>query len=121
MAITFDSPVKALNVYTPITDDVSAPYDYTVTRGLVVCDAWAQVFGAASGAGANTVQLQTAAGAANVTGTIGFNNLPRGTIVRAATVLSANSTFVAGAVLRYNVVRAVGPNGVAVNVTAVPA
>ena len=56
MAITFDSPAYAVNVYTPITDDASAAYDYTVTRGMVVCDAWAQVIGAASGAGANTVQ-----------------------------------------------------------------
>ncbi len=121
MAITFETPVQALNIYTNITDAASAPYDMTVTRGLVVSDAWLQVTGAASGAGANTAQLQTAAGATNVTATIGFNNQPRGTIVRTTTVLSANSTFAAAAVLRYNIVRGLAPNGAAVNIVAVPA
>ena len=122
MAITFNSPKAALNLYASSSDADSAAYDDTGTRGLTVCDAWAQVIGAASSANAHTVQLQTAAGAANVTGTMTFNGLARGTLVRTTTLLSANGTFATGGTLRYNVVRVVGgPNGVAVNAVCVPA
>lgn len=125
MAITFDAATQAINLYAEITDAASAAYDYTVTRGLVVCDAWAQIIDSAASDNAHTVQLQTAAGAANITGTIAFAGggvVARGTITRAGTILSANSTLAAAATLRYNVVRVVaGANPVAVNAVCYPA
>ena len=119
MAATFNSPTPLLVLRVGVTNDATAQYDYTLTRGLTVLDASINK-NAVNAAAVNTVQLQTAAGAANITNAIN-GNVNAAILVRAGVVDDLSSTIASGGTLRCSVVRAGGDAGYDVNIYCIAA
>lgn len=119
MAATFNSPTPLLVLRTSITDAATAPYDFTLTRALTILDASINK-NAVNAAAANTVQLQTVGGAANITNAIN-GNVNATILVRAGVVDDLSSTIASAGILRYAVTRAGGDAGYDVNVYCIPA
>jgi len=118
MAATFNSPVQLLVLQAAITDAATNDYDVVLSRALTVLHATI-IKGTTNAAAANTVQLQTTAGAA-VSNLID-GNINAGILVRAGVIDDLSSTFVSGAALRIHVMKAGGDAGYVVNTYCIPA
>ena len=77
--------------------------DFAITHGIDVIDVWCRKNGVPGGV--DTLQVQTAAGAANVTDVMDMNVVAN-TVVRAGALLGANTLFANGATIRFNRVQA---------------
>ena len=96
-----------------IPDAATANYDWTLPNyGLRLVDVWAVKTGAGAGASANTLQVQTAGGAANVTGAISMQ-VADTRLARVGVIDDANHVFAAAATIRVRSVKA-GENSAAI-------
>ena len=94
-----------------VADHATQNLDFTIPVKAELGDAFVKKIAAAAGANANTVQVQTAAGAVNVTDAMSINNAARGAIVRAAVFVDDapnSAVFAAGATVRVAQVKAGG-------------
>ena len=112
MAATINTATQVLVLQTAITDAVTANYDQTVTRGLLIFNTNVVKTAAPAGFAVN-VQLQTGAGVA-ITDNMNLA-VAQNVSVPAATIDDTTNSIASGGTLRYAVTNGGGGNG-AVNV-----
>jgi len=114
---TSDAPTEALTIYAQITDAATASYDYTLTRGLRVYDAFINKTGGGTGVAVNTVQILSTAAA--VTDAVSINGAADNAMLRATQINDANNSIITGGILRVTVTKAGGDAQVDVFVYAI--
>lgn len=103
-----------------IPDHASQALDFTIPFKGEVLNVKVKKITNATGANANTIQLQTAAGAGNITAALSINGSARGDIVSATNIDdTGNASIAAGGTLRINTVKAGGDCAVRVQVSFV--
>lgn len=107
-----------LHYYTYASANGNVDNDQTLTNQTEIVDAWIVKLGAAGNAGANTVQLQTAA-AAPISDAVSIRDAADGAINRIGTIDLTENVIAAGGVLRIRTAKAEGADNNAIRVVVV--
>lgn len=104
-----------------VADHASQDLDFVIPFKCEVLNAKLKKTANAAGANANTVQLQTAAGAGNITDAMSLNGVARGGLVSAANIDdTGNAVILAGGTLRLHIVKAGGDAAFRAQISVVP-
>lgn len=102
------NPGNRYTLILDLPDHATQNLDYVLPIGVTVIGSRIAKTSVDAGANANTVQVQTAAGAANVTDAISMNGKVVGDVVGGLALFVANAVFATGATLRVRQVKAGG-------------